>query len=91
MTKHLKSCHKIIVKKALSKNQVTVNQQLRQLWHQAQAEGDSKTEEFDTKILEACLDTVVITEALISLIVVRNLSFALVEWPEFHTFCQVLN
>ena len=91
MTKHLKSNHKITVEKALSKNQVAVNQQLKQLWHQAQAEGDGKTEEFDTKILEACLDTAVITKALISLIVVRNLSFALVEWPEFYTFCQVLN
>ena len=50
-----------------------------------------ETEEFDIEVLEACLDTTVITEALISLIVVRNLSYALVEWPEFHTLCQVLN
>jgi len=28
---------------------------------------------------------------LVSLIVVRNLPFSTVEWPEFHTFCQVLN
>ncbi len=33
----------------------------------------------------------VITKALITLIVVQNLSFALVEWPEFHTLCHVLN
>ena len=30
-------------------------------------------------------------EALVSLIVVRNLPFRTVEWPEFHTLCQVLN
>jgi hypothetical protein len=66
-----------------------VNKQLRQLYQQAKA--NSEKDEFDTEILEACLDTSVITEALITLIVVRNLSFALVEWPEFHTFCQVLN
>jgi hypothetical protein len=28
---------------------------------------------------------------LISLIVTRSLPFRVVEWPEFHTFCQVLN
>ena len=33
----------------------------------------------------------VITKALIMLIVIQNLSFTLVKWPEFHTFCQVLN
>jgi hypothetical protein len=37
------------------------------------------------------LNIAVITEALISLIIVRNLSFALIKWPEFHTFCQALN
>ena len=62
---------------------------MRQLYQQARA--NSEREEFDTEILEACLDTSVITEALITLIVVRNLSFTLVEWPEFHTLCQVLN
>jgi hypothetical protein len=68
-----------------------MNEQLKQLWYQAQADGDNEVEEFDTEVLEACLNIAVITEALISLIVVRNLSFTLVEWPEFHTFCQVLN
>jgi hypothetical protein len=52
---------------------------------------NGKTNELDIEILEACLNTGVITKALISFIVVQNLSFALVEWPEFHTFCQVLN
>jgi len=33
----------------------------------------------------------VIDEALISLIVVQNLPFAIVEWPEFYTLCQALN
>ena len=32
-----------------------------------------------------------ILEALITLIVVRNLPFCIVEWPEFHTLCQALN
>jgi hypothetical protein len=89
MKKHLKGHHKITVEKALSKNQVAVNLQLRQYYQQAT--GTSEQEELDTEILEAHLNTSIITEALITLIIVRNLSYTLVEWPEFHTFCQVLN
>ncbi len=90
MAKHIKKHHpEITIKKALSKTQEAVKQQLRQLYHQAEATGEA--EEFDLEILEASLNTTVLTEALISLIVVRNLSYAIVEWPEFHTLCQVLN
>ena len=83
--KHInKHYPEITIEKALSKNQEAVNQQIKQLYRQAKASGD--TEDFDTEILEAHLNIAVITEALISLIVVRNLSFTMVEWLEFHTF-----
>ena len=81
--------HDITVEKVLSKNQVEVNEQLKQLYHQAK--GTDGTDELDALILRAQLNQLVITEALITLIVVRNLSFCLVEWPEFHTLCQALN
>lgn len=68
---------------------MAVNLQLKQYYQQAT--GTSEREELDTEILEAHLNSSIITEALISLIIVRNLSYALVEWPEFHTFCQLLN
>jgi hypothetical protein len=84
MKKHLRR-HGIAVEKALSKNQVAVNQQLRQLYRQAKTNND--TDEFTTEILEGYLDKAVLTEALVSLVVVRNLSFHLVEWLEFHTLC----
>jgi hypothetical protein len=45
----------------------------------------------DTKILEDTINQDALTEALVSLIVVHNLSFSSIEWPAFHTFCQVLN
>jgi hypothetical protein len=90
MAKHIKKHHpEITIEKALSKTQEAVKKQLRQLYHQAEATGEA--EEFDLEILEASLNTTVLTEALISLIVVRNLLYATVEWPEFHTFCQALN
>jgi hypothetical protein len=65
MKKHLKGRHKITIERALSKNQVAVNKQLRQLYQQAEANGER--DEFDAEVLEACLDTSVITEALILL------------------------
>jgi hypothetical protein len=74
---------------AISKNQAMVNLQLRQYYHQAT--GTSKQEELDTEILEAHLNISVIIKALITLIIVRNLSYTLVKWPEFHTLCQALN
>jgi hypothetical protein len=43
------------------------------------------------EILRASLNITVLTEALISLIVIRNLLYTIVEWPEFHTFYQILN
>jgi hypothetical protein len=90
LTKHIKRKHPTItIEKTLSKNQEAVNRQIKQLYHEAQVLGE--TEKFNIKIFKACLDTTIITETLISLIVVRNLSYTLVKWPEFHTLCQVLN
>ena len=89
MKKYLVGQHQIIIAKKISKHQETTSQQLNQYYHQAQASGDIR--ELDSEILRSCLNKVVIIEALISLIVVRNLSFYLAEWPEFHTLCQALN
>ena len=86
MKNHLRRHHQIYVKKRKSKNQEAVNHQLRQLYYQAQA--NDNIDDFNLEILQSYLNKGVITEALISLIVVRNLSFCLVEWPEFHTLCQ---
>ena len=47
--------------------------------------------EINTQVLKKQLDQDVIYEALISLIVVWNLPFVIVEWLKFHTFYQVLN
>jgi hypothetical protein len=48
---------------------------------------DGKAKEFDFEILEASINTTILTEALITLIVVRNLPYTMVEWPEFYTLC----
>jgi len=89
MKRHLFSAYAIIVEKAVGKIQAAVVQQLRQLHLQAHAAGQTK--EFDSQVLQSQLSQAVIDEALISLIIVQNLPFVIVEWPEFHTLCQALN
>ena len=42
-------------------------------------------------VLQSALNREAITAALVLLITVRRLPFRIVEWPEFHAFCQVLN
>jgi hypothetical protein len=54
-----------------------VKKQLRQLYYQAEATGKAK--KFDLEILEASLNIIVLIEALISLIVVRNLLYTIVK------------
>ena len=89
MKKHLLSAHGIIVEKGIRKIQAEVVRQLEQLHLQAKAA--SQADAFDSQVLQSQLNQTVINEALLTLIVVRNLPFAIVEWPEFHTLCQALN
>ena len=78
MTKHINRKHPlVIIEKTVSKNQEVVNQQLRQLYRQAKANGDTK--DFNLEVLKASLNVPVLTKALITLIVVRNLLFTIVE------------
>jgi hypothetical protein len=90
MTKHIRSKHKAVqLEKVLTKSQEIVRQQLKSIYCQAAATGD--TEELDAKILKKSINQDALNEALVTLIVVHNLSFCMVEWAAFHTFCQVLN
>ncbi len=89
MRGHLESKHEIYVDRTPGPIQVETVRQLQQLYTRAQSSG--QTEEIDTQVYRKYLNQDVINEALITLIVVRNLPFRVVEWPEFHTFCQVLN
>ena len=90
MSKHIQKIHKtVVIEQGLSKNQVIVRQQLKSIYCQAAANRDTK--ELDIEILEKSINQDALTEALVTLIVVHNLSFCVVEWPAFHTFCQVLN
>ena len=89
MWKHLQEQHDIEVNIAVSQVQAATLQQLKQLY--LQAESSDQIKSIDAQVFEKQLDQDIINEALISLIVVQNLFFQMIEWSEFHTFCQVLN
>ena len=78
MNKHIQSKHPYItIKKSVSKNKEAVREQLRQLYRQAESNRDIKG--FNLEVLESCLNMPAFIKALISLIVVRNLSYRMVE------------
>jgi hypothetical protein len=86
---HLESKHGIVVDRTPGPIQAETVRQLQQLYTRAQSSG--QTEEIDTQVYRKRLNQDIINEALITLIVVRNLPFRVIEWPEFRAFCQVLN
>jgi len=88
---HLQSAHNIIIEEEqeLSTLHSKVIEQIQQLYLQVESSGP--TTEIDTLIFQRYLNRPVINEALISLIVLHDLPFRLVQWPEFHTLCRVLN
>lgn len=87
--RHLQSKHQVAIEKDDSKLQGEIQLRLSRLYTDAESTGH--TDEISSQILRKTLDHSVINEALISLIVTRNLPFRILEWPEFHAFCQVLN
>jgi hAT family C-terminal dimerisation region len=86
---HLQSKHTIESDRSIPRTKATAANQLRELWRQAST--DNQSTELDSLILKSVLNKDIIDQALVNLVVVRNLPFRVVEWPEFHAFCQALN
>jgi hypothetical protein len=89
MRSHYLRIHKEEIKADAPRIQLQAIAQLSQLYAKAHACGE--TTEIDKQVFENYLNKEVIDEALVSLVVVRNVAFSLVEWPEFHVVCQALN
>jgi len=87
--RHLQSKHDTVVTCEPNVVQTATHQQLRDLY--SRVEGSGNTNEIDTLAFKKHLNQEVIDEALVSLIVVGNLSFRFSKLPQFHTFCQTLN
>jgi hypothetical protein len=89
MRYHFQSKHQIEADKPIPRTKATAASQLRELWKQASI--DNQANEIGSLVLKGVLNQQVLNQALVNLIVVRNLSFRIVESPEFHAFCQALN
>ena len=87
--RHLHTKHSIEVFPESSPLKIEIAEQFQKLWRRVKEEG--RTEEIGNEIFEKYLDQEVVNEALVSLIVVRNLPSRVVEWPEFHALCLALN
>jgi hypothetical protein len=66
-----------VIKKKLNKKQEAVKEQLQALY--AYAKSTENIEDFQLEVLESVLNDKVVLDALIYLIVVRNLSYSCVE------------
>ena len=86
---HLQSKHEIEPNRSIPRTKATAANQLRELWKQASI--DNQSTEFNSLILKSVLNRDVLDQALVNLVVVRSLPFRVIEWPEFHAFCQALN
>jgi hypothetical protein len=73
MAIHLRRYHDITIEKSLNKNQVIMNEQFKQIYHEAEISDDIM--KFNIEILKKYLFQIIITETLITFIIVRNLSF----------------
>jgi hypothetical protein len=59
------------------------------MYYDAEVSGDIT--ELNIEIFKKYLFQAVITKTLMTLIIVRNLSFYIIKWAEFYTLCQALN
>lgn len=87
---HLAKVHGIAVVEGLGSIHQSTVDQLERLYSKASSAGEA-LRKIDSQVFRKVLDKEVITEALATLVLSRNLSFRVVEWPEFHAFCQTLN
>lgn len=87
--RHVSSKHHIEIEENPSHLEATIAEKLQQLYIQAKASGE--TSGVEIQVLQEALNQDQINAALVSLIVTRNLPFRIMEWPEFHVFCRLLN
>jgi len=87
--RHLREKHTLECESTPLTQREDISQSFERLYRKAAMIGREK------EIEQACFDKVVnqdvVNEALVSLIVVRNLAYRAVEWPEFHHLCMALN
>ena len=89
MRNHLIKVHKIKLLSTASQVELRAIEQLKHLYLKVQAAGT--VNEFKAHVFQEHLNLEVVTKALVTLVVVRNLSFSIVKWPKFYTLVKALN
>ncbi len=87
---HLSSKHQIECDARGNRTKGEAHQRLAELYTEAM-ELDVCTTEIESTVLNKTLNKDILNQALVNLIIVRNLPFSAVQWPEFHIFCGALN
>jgi len=87
--RHLETKHATTVDKDTSKLQQDIEARLERLCIDAKSIGHGDT--LTRQVLQNTLNSSALDEALTSLIVVHALPFRILEWPEFHVVCRLLN
>ena len=72
-----------------SSTKVAVYEKLKQLYNKASTQ--SNITKFNSYILKKILNKDVIKQALLNLIIIYNLPFQAVKWPELYILYQALN
>jgi hypothetical protein len=78
--RHLRAKHQINIQARVPIVRKKAEEQIQLLYQTLSSQGH-----------QSALDQSVINEALVTLVVVRGLSFNILQWPEFHAFCIALN
>ena len=87
--RHVSTKHNITIGASTSRMETQIVTQLENLMKDAKLSG--RTAEINSHLLREYLDQRTIGDSLVSLVVLRNLSHRIVEWPEFHVLCRCLN
>src|ERR1051326_8534198 len=92
MNRHLKEKHNIHASSAPRVKAVSV-EQLKKLYEELCEEESPELNEFEKQVMQryAEKNRTAMTQILVRLIVVRNLPFQAIEWPELHTICNLFN
>ena len=88
LRRHLQKNHEIDVLARENRTKKEAESRLKEYWNQAIKD---ETDEMKSYVLNSILNQQVLKQTLVELIVVRNLPFTVIQWPEFHAFCGSLN
>jgi len=92
MNRHLRDKHNINASSAPRAKTASI-EQLKELYEELYKEDNSALDEFEQQVMQRYVERTrtSVMQILVRLIVVRNLPFQAIEWPEIHSLCNLFN